>query len=255
MFESILYQTTNGTATIKFNRPDQGNAFASETYDEIIEAMERADADEQVKSIILTGVGKHFCAGGDIGEFSQLLDQGKPIPEASVLKTGDMIKSVLTNRKPVIAAVNGVAAGAGLGLALACDFILMAESSQLHTAFVRMAFPGDTGLIYSLQKAIGTFKAKEHVMLGTPITADLAAQYGLIYQLVPDGELESASENLAKQLNTLSGNALKLQKELFAEMFYPELDHFNALEAKTMHQASQHPDHFDAVKSFLKARQ
>lgn len=251
MFETIQYERSDKIVTLKINRPEAGNAFHSSTYGEVIEAMKMADSDPDVQVIILTGIGKHFCAGGDIGEFSQLLKDNQPIPQEMVLKTGEMIKSVLKNSKPVIAAVNGSAAGAGLGLVLACDFIIMEESSVLHTAFSKIAFPGDTGLIYSLQQAIGTFKSKEHVMLGTPITADLADSYNLLYKVAKDGDLLIEAVNLAEKLQGVSSNALKLQKDLFASIYYPELDDFNANEAEAMHQASKHKDHLEAVKNFL----
>lgn len=254
MFETILYEVKDKIAHLTINRPESGNAFKGITYGEIIEAMAKADDDDNVDVVIITGKGKHFCAGGDIMEFGKLLQQQKPIPKDMVIKTGDTIKSVYNSKKPVIAAINGSAAGAGLGLALACDFIVMDENAKMHTAFIKMAFPGDTGLIYSLYKAIGSFKTREHVMLGTPIDAELADKYNLLYKVSKAGELDEDAQALAKLLSDSSSNALKLQKELFSQAIYPGLDEFNKMEAEGMHAASQHPDHLKAVMAFAEKR-
>lgn len=254
MYQTLLYEEENQIATVTINRPEYGNAFSEETYEEIIDVMNQIDQNEEVHTVILTGAGKYFCSGGDVRFFQRMIDEGQPVTEEMVLLTGRMIKSIKQNSKPVIAAINGVAAGAGLGLALACDFIVMGESSQLVTAFINMAFPGDTGLIYTMQKAIGSFRTRKHVMLNDPITAELALDYGLTYEVVEDQNLMLSAEKLARRLVDGPAEALSYQKALMAELFYPEIDEFNEQEAKYMNLSSKSDEHREAVDAFLHKR-
>lgn len=254
MYQTILYTQKNHIAIVTINRPEYGNAFSEETYEEIIDVMHKINENEQIDVAILTGAGKYFCSGGDIRFFQKMIDNEENISEENVLLTGQMVKSIKKNSKPVIAAINGVAAGAGLGLAMACDFILMGENSQLIPAFINMAFPGDTALIYTLQQAIGTFQTKKHVMLNEPITATLAQEYGIAYDVVLDEDLEEAANQLATKLVQAPTEAIGYQKALMAEMFYPEIEAFNQKEAEYMHKSSKSKEHKEAVAAFLSKR-
>lgn len=254
MYKTILYAEENQIATVTINRPEFGNAFSEETYQEIIDVMNEIDQNEEIHAVILTGAGKYFCSGGDVRFFQKMIDNGESVSEENVLLTGRLVKSIKQNSKPVIAAVNGVAAGAGLGLVLACDFIVMGESSQLITAFINMAFPGDTGLIYTMQQAIGTFRTTKHVMLNEPIDAKQAKEYGLAYDVVSDQELIPMTTKLAEKLVNGPTKALGYQKALLAEMFYPEIDEFNKKEAEYMHKSSISDEHKEAVDAFLTKR-
>lgn len=254
MFKTILYEVEDHIAIVRINRPEYGNAFSEETYQEIIDVMDEISEDDNVYAAVLTGVGNHFSAGGDVTYFQKMIDREQAISEEAVLLTGRMVKSIKQNSKPIVAAINGVAAGAGLGLALACDFIVMGQSSQLITAFINMAFPGDTGLVYTLQQAIGTFRTSRHMMLGEPITSELAAEYGLAYRVVADEDLKEATMGLAEKLASGPTQALGYQKALFAEMFYPGIEEFNQKEAKYMNKASKSEDHREAVDAFLNKR-
>lgn len=254
MSKTILYDVKDHVGIVQINRESYRNAFGETTYQEIIDVMHEIDQDDNVKVAVITGVGNHFSAGGDVNYFQQLIDEGQEVSEEAVLLTGRMVKSIKQNSKPVIAAVNGVAAGAGLGLAMACDFIIMGESSHLVTAFIQMAFPGDTGLLYTLQQAIGTFRATRHVMLGEPITAQMAEEYGLAYRVVKDSEIANAVTELAGKLVFGPTQALGYQKALMAEMFYPGIDDFNQKEAEYMNKASKSSDHKEAVDAFLNKR-
>lgn len=254
MYNTILYEEKNNIATVTINRPEYGNAFSEETYEEIIDAMDKINQNDEIHSAILTGAGKYFCSGGDVRLFQEMIDKGIEVSEEAVITTGKMVKSIQKNSKPVVAAINGVAAGAGLGLALACDFIVMGESSQLVTAFINMGFPGDTGLIYSMQQAIGTFRTKKHVILNEPIDASLAMDYGLAHTVVKDEDLLESSYQLAGKLAAGPTQAIGYQKLLFAEMFYPEIVDVNEKEALYMNRSSKSDDHKEAVDAFLNKR-
>lgn len=252
MYKNILYEVNDSIASVTLNRPDYGNAFSADMYQEIIDVMTKIDQDEKIKVAVLTGAGKHFCTGGDVLLFQQMIDDERPITEEDVLKTGEMVTSVKKNSKPIIASINGAAAGAGLGLALACDFIMMGESSKLVTAFINMAFPGDTALVYNLQQAIGTFRTTRHMMLGEPIDATLAIEYGIAYSVTQDAHLKAATMQLASHLAAGPTQAYGQQKALIAEMLYPGLDEVNQKEAVFMNIASKSDDHRAAVNAFLK---
>lgn len=254
MYKTLLYTEENKIATVSFNRPEHGNAFSEDTYQEFIDLMNQIDQNEEVHAVILTGAGNYFSAGGDVQFFQKMIDEEKNVSKENVLLTGRMVKSIKQNSKVVIAAVNGVAAGAGLGLALACDFIVMGESSQLVTAFINMAFPGDTALIYTMQQAIGTFRTSKHVMLNEPIDAKLAHEYGLAYEVAADEDLIKATTKLAEKLASGPSEALAYQKDLMSELFYPEIDEFNEMEAEYMHASSKSDEHKEAVDAFLSKR-
>lgn len=252
MYQDIVYEVNQDIATITINRANYGNSFSESTYGEIVEAMKQVDQDPHVKVAIITGAGKNFCAGGDIQLFQELIASERYIAEEDVLMTGEMVRSVKMCRKPVISVVNGVAAGAGFGLVLACDFIVMSHSSRLLTAFIDMAFPGDTILLYNLQTAIGSQRTIRHMMLNEPIDAELALEYGLAYQVVAENDLMTSGFKLAKTLATKSSQALGYQKELFAAIQYPEAERINKMEAIFMRQSSMGMDHQEAVSNFLK---
>lgn len=254
MYQDILYEINDGVAVITINRVAQGNAFSADTYGEIIDAMDRVSSDDTVNVAIITGSGKNFCAGGDIDVFQQLIMQEKSIEEANVIMTGALVESVKYNNKPVIAAVNGVSAGAGMGLALACDFILIGHSTKFLTAFIDMALPGDTVLMQTLQASIGTLRMTQHMMLNHPIDAPLAKEYGLAYEVVADDAIMTSALRLAEKLSKKSGQALAYQKALAASMFYPQFTEFNQKEAEFMHLSSKGQDHYQAVERFLNKR-
>ncbi|WP_282920847.1 enoyl-CoA hydratase/isomerase family protein [Ignavigranum ruoffiae] len=251
MYQTLTYELKNRIAYVTLNRPQQGNAFAEESYAEIKQVFDQINQDDQVDVAILTGKGKHFSAGGDIQLFQQMLEQKRYLTETDILATGAMVNSIKQNKKVVIAAINGIAAGAGLGLALACDFILMEEQGKLLTAFIGLAFPGDTDLIYHLYQAMPTQQLNSHLMLNEPISAEQGRRYGLVNQVVPPGQVVSAAEELARKLQSGPLNTYAYQKELLASLNYPEIDQFNQQEAKFMSLASRQAAHAEAVTKFL----
>ena len=252
MYKDIMYEVNQDIATITINRANHGNSFSESTYGEIAKAMKQVDQDPLVKVAIITGAGKNFCAGGDIQLFQKLIESECYIAKEDVLMTGEMVRSVKTCRKPVISVVNGVAAGAGFGLVMACDFIVMSHSSRLLPAFIDMAFPGDTVLLYNLQSAIGSQRTIRHMMLNEPIDAELALEYGLAYQVVEENDLMTSGLELAKKLAAKSSQALGYQKELLAAIQYPKAEQVNKIEAILMRQSSMGMDHQEAVSNFLK---
>lgn len=251
---TIKISSSNGIGLIEINRPQYRNAFGETTYQELIDAFQNFEKDDAIKVITVTGVGKHFSAGGDINHFKQVIETGQGIPAENILITGELVKSIQLNSKPVIGALNGFAAGAGAGLALACDFLVMTESSQIITAFIQMAFPGDTALIYNLEHSLGPFRTRRHLMLNEAITSQEAYNYGLAYEVVSDQDLQLASQNLAEKLKKQPPKAIAYQKKLIASLYYPEITEFNKLESIGMRESSLNDEHKEAVQAFLEKR-
>lgn len=254
-YQEILVNVEDKVATITFNRPQHGNAFAKESYTEIIDVVEKLGSDENVGAIILTGAGKNFSAGGDIKRFKELIDTKVYLEEKNVATAGRMAAAVRRCPKPVIAMVNGAAAGAGCSLALACDFRVVAPKSKFVMAFINMGLSGDTGGMYYLQKLMGTGKTVELMMTGAPVGGEEAVRTGMANLLAPSNEeLVATAMDFARGLAAKPLFAIKCQKELLNHTFYADLDHYTKHEAGYMVECSKSGDFAEAVNAFLEKR-
>ncbi|MBQ0847323.1 enoyl-CoA hydratase/isomerase family protein [Streptomyces sp. BH-SS-21] len=200
---------------ITLNRPEVMNAITPEQREELIHLMETASADANTRAVVLTATGRGFCTGADL--------RGGPPPEdrlpgdvSRVIKNGAqrLITAILDCEKPVIAAVNGTAAGLGAHLAYACDLILAAESARFIEVFVRRGLVPDGGGAYLLPRLIGPHRAKELMFFGDALTAADAHRLGLVNRVVPDGELEKTARAWAERLATGPTRSLALTKQL-----------------------------------------
>ena len=254
-YQEILLSVENKVATITFNRPQYGNAFAIGSYTEITEAVEALGSDDAVGAIVLTGTGKNFSAGGDINRFKELIETKVYLEEKNVAMAGRMAATVRRCPKPVIAMVNGAAAGAGCSLALACDFRIVSPKSKFVMAFINMGLSGDTGGMYYLQKLMGTGKTIEMLMTGAPVGGEEAVRIGLANVLAPSNEeLLSTTMEFAQKLANKPLFAIKCQKELLNHTFYDDLEHYTKHEAGYMTACSRSQDFAEAVYAFLEKR-
>jgi len=254
MYDNILYTVNDNIATITLNRPESGNAFIVECYHEVHTAMQAAAKDDNVRAVVITGNGKHFSAGGDINRFKMLIETKEYIKKENVAAAGTMAKSVIQCPKPVIAMINGAAAGAGCSLALACDFRVVTSKSKLVMAFVKVGLSGDTGGLYYLQKLVGIAKATELLMLGDVVTGEEALKLGLATKLAEDDKLEEETYNLAKRLASAASFAISRQKKLIYETFYTDLSIYSEKEADYMVECSKSADFAEAVDAFIEKR-
>jgi 2-(1,2-epoxy-1,2-dihydrophenyl)acetyl-CoA isomerase len=214
--ESLIRHTTdNQVSRITLNRPDALNALTPDQRERIIELLSQASADPAVRAVVLTGTGRGFCAGADLRGASAT---GERIPGdvARTLRLGAqrLIAAVLDCEKPVIAAVNGTAAGLGAHLALACDLVLAAESARFIEVFVRRGLVPDGGGAYLLPRLIGPQRAKELMFFGDALTAAGAERLGLVNRVVPDAELDKTAAEWAARLAAGPTRALALTKQL-----------------------------------------
>ncbi len=199
-YEKILYEISDGIATITLNRPEAYNAFndqlASELHDAIIESSEN----EAVRVVVLTGSGRAFCAGGDVKNFCDNIDSIGAVVKRLTTDLHGAVSRMIRMPKPVINAVNGVAAGAGMSLALAGDLILATESATFTMAYTKIGASPDGSSTYTLPRLVGVKRALELTMLNPVLTAKEAVEWGIVNRVFPDDQFQAEVHNIASQL-------------------------------------------------------
>jgi len=255
MYQHILSSVSdNHVATISINRPELGNSMDRDVMLELIDAFLVCSADENVRAIILTGEGKNFSAGGDMNRFKIAIEDGTGVRSETIRTGSELIMTIRNCPKPVVAKINGAAAGAGASLAFVSDFRVMSETSKLVGSFVMLGFPGDTCGWYTLSRLIGMSRTTEFYMLGKPIGGAQAHELGLANRLVASEQLDGAATELAEQLAALPTAAIACQKKMVSLIAYPDLPVLAELETAYMRQCSFAEDHKEAVYAFLEKR-
>lgn len=199
--DSVLYQVADGVATITLNRPDALNALTNEVKVSLLEALRVAAADETVRVVVLTGAGRAFCVGQDLREHVSELEANPGTPLGTVAEHYNPIAlEIHTMPKPVIAAINGVAAGAGLSLAMLADLRIAAASAKFTTAFAGIALSCDTGASWTLQRLVGPTRAMEWLLRPQPVSAQVALDAGLLTEVIGDDEFGHTIAARAREL-------------------------------------------------------
>ncbi|MFE5189503.1 enoyl-CoA hydratase/isomerase family protein [Streptomyces sp. NPDC056628] len=211
----VRHSREDGVCRITLDRPEALNALTPGQRDRVVDLLAGASADPEVRAVVLTGTGRAFCAGADLRGGSAG-GARRPGDVARTLRLGAqrLVAAVLDCEKPVVAAVNGTAAGLGVHLALACDLVLAAESARFVEVFVRRGLVPDGGGAYLLPRLVGPHRAKELMFLGDALSAADAERLGLVNRVVPDGELEGAAGDWAARLAAGPTRALALTKQL-----------------------------------------
>ncbi len=252
---TILLELSEGVATITLNRPDKLNAFNEAMHGELARALDRIETDTTVRALLLTGAGRAFSAGQDLGD--RVMGDGDAPPDLG--DTLDRLYNPLIRRlrrfeRPVIAAVGGVAAGAGANLALACDLVLAARSAKFIQAFCRLGLVPDSGGTYVLPRLVGPARAMGLALLGEPLEAEQAADWGLIWRVVDDDQLMPEATALARRLATQPTRGLGLTKRALnasaVNTFGEQLD----LERDLQREAGRTDDYREGVRAFLEKR-
>lgn len=227
--EQITYEVADGVATLTINDPEQGNSLTGDMRDHLADQFDRASASLAVRAVVLTAAGpKHFCTGANL-RGARAADPDRPADAptpaggdvARMIRYGwqNLVRSVLDCEKPVVAAVNGTAAGGGANLVLACDLVVMAESARLIEVFVRRGIMPDAGGAYLLPRIVGLPRAKEILFLGGDVSAAEAERLGIANQVVPDGEALSGARGYADRLAALPTRAIAMTKWLVNRSF------------------------------------
>lgn len=251
---TLLSDLQSATLTISFNRPERSNAFNFEMIAELRAALEQAATDSGVRCVVLTGAGASFCAGHDITEM--LAAQGRDISYREHLDEtyNPLILQIRRLEKPVIAAINGPVAGAGLGVALACDMRVASETALFTVGFSGIGLVPDSAVSLLLPTLIGLGRATEFTFTNKPITAAQALEWGMVNQVVPGNKLAETVEKLAKELASGPTSIYGLTKRLFNQNVLPNLEEALAFEGELQEVASKGAAHTEGVKAFLEKR-
>ncbi|MCX7552055.1 enoyl-CoA hydratase-related protein [Xanthomarina sp. F2636L] len=250
---SIQLKIENKIATITLNRPEVFNSFNRDMALSLQSILDDCENNSEVRAIILTGNGKAFCAGQDLKEVTdpELNPGFKKILEEHYNPIITRIRSI---KKPIIGAINGVAAGAGANIALACDIVVAHEKVSFIQAFSLIGLVPDSAGTYFLPRLIGFQKAQALAMLGDKISAEEAERMGMIYKMIPLDSFEEETNKLALKLANMPTKALGLIKELFNKSMTNTLEQQLALESKIQIEAAQSEDYKEGVAAFIEKR-
>jgi 2-(1,2-epoxy-1,2-dihydrophenyl)acetyl-CoA isomerase len=253
---ALSYSVDDAVAVVRLDRPDVLNAFNDELGFAALEAVEKAAADDDVRCIVITGTGRAFSAGEDLGALASGYEAGEapPLGDTLVKRYNPLIRAIRAAPKPVVAAVNGVAAGAGASIALACDYRICVDKAKLSLAFVKVGLVPDSGGLWFLTKMVGAARAWELGASGDPVTADRALELGIVNKVVPEDEFEDAWRAFAKDLAAGPTRAYALIKSLVDSATSVSLDDQLEAEVDAQTQAGQTEDHLEGVRAFLGKR-
>lgn len=258
MSTDLLTAIDGPIARITFNRPQARNAINQAMVTAMGEFLEKIAADDNVRCVVLTGAGEHFMAGGDVAGFNDVLSQSPAErSEAFVQRinhAAPVFKHLLTMPQPVIASVRGACAGAAVGFAACCDFILAGESALFLVAHVHIGASPDGATTYALPRKVGTAKAMEMAILGGKVSATEALAAGLVNQLVPDAELDAATERLAQRIIRLPATSVRHIKALINQSLNNNLESQLKMEAAAFSNCAATPDFVEGVSAFLEKR-
>lgn len=253
----LLYEKKDGVAVITLNRPDKLNSFNDELSFALIDALKEAEKDKDVRAIVLTGAGRGFCAGQDLQnrKFSDA-SAGRPSLSESIRRRyNPMVLKLRRMEKPVICAVNGVAAGAGSSLALACDFRIVAENASFIQSFSKVGLIPDSGATFILPRLIGLTKAFELMVTADKLEAKTAFELGLVNKLVPAENVLAEAMAFASQLAKGPTKAFGLTKRALNKAIFPDLEELLENEAYLQEIAGRSDDFQEGVTAFLEKRQ
>ena len=249
---SILFGVQEGVAQITLNRPDKYNAFNREMALLLQQHLDECAADSAIRCVYITGAGKAFSAGQDLEEVTA--PDGPDVTTILAEHYNPIIVKIRALQKPVVAAVNGVAAGAGANIALCCDVVVAAEGASFIQAFSKIGLIPDSGGTYFLPRLVGWQKASALMMLGDKVSAAEAAGMNMIYKVLPDADFNTASLQIAQTLAQMHTKGLALTTEALNYSLTNNLEHQLQTEVRLQLQAGQTHDYNEGVQAFLQKR-
>ena len=256
MYEHLLIREESGILTITLNRPDKLNAFIGHMRRDLAEALEAAGSDRGVRVVVITGAGRAFCAGGDVNFMAELMERHDSEEFARILGSGRrVITSIRQMTKPVIAAVNGVASGAGCNLALACDLRMASTNATFSQSFLKVGLHPDWGGTYFLPRLLTPNKVCELFFLGEAIDASEAMRLSLVNQVVAPEDLEAATQQLAERLRAAPPIALAAAKQAVYASQAADLDEMLRYETEAQLRCFESEDGREGVRAFIEKRE
>ena len=255
-YESIQFTIAKGIATLTLNRPDRLNSFTQAMHREVRDALDQVQEDKSVRVLLLTGAGRGFCAGQDLND--RAVEPGAPgvdLGESVEKYYAPLVTTLRTLPMPVICAVNGVAAGAGANLALACDIVLAAKSASFIEAFCKLGLIPDTGGTWVLPRLIGPARAMGLALLGDKLPAEKAEEWGLIWRCVPDEALMDEAMAMAEHFAKAPTKGLAFTKKAMLASSTNTLEQQLQMEAGMMRELGYSHDYREGVAAFIEKRQ
>ncbi len=253
MYNTLLYSVENGICSITLNRPDVFNSFNEELSAEIIDALKKTAKDESVRVVVISGTGKAFCSGQDLKDIKGKLGE-RSLGESVLRRYNPMILGIREMAKPVICKLNGVAAGAGASLALACDMIVASETASLIEVFANVGLVPDSGSSFFLPRLVGYNKAFELITLTSKITAKEAFDMGFVYKVVAPEELDNAVNELAQRYATGPTKAYAMIKKMLNKAYTANLNEMLLEEYYGQELAGRSEDYKEGVTAFTEKR-
>lgn len=255
MEQLIISDVQQGVMTLTFNRPDRLNSFNDQMHRQLTEQLTRAEREAEIRCLVLTGAGRAFCAGQDLNDRNVDPDAGPPDLGLSVERFyNPLVRRLARLEKPVIAAVNGVAAGAGATLALGCDMVIAARSASFVMAFSKLGLIPDSGGTWYLPRLVGRARAMGLALLGDKLSAEQAERWGMIWEVVDDAALTDRVQALSRHLATQPTYGLGLIKQALLAAEHQTLDAQLELERDYQRLAGRSADYREGVAAFLARR-
>ncbi|MEM0996174.1 MAG: enoyl-CoA hydratase-related protein [Bacteroidota bacterium] len=251
MSDILLYEVQNNICTITLNRPDRYNAFNNDLSFQFIDALKRARKDPEVRVVVLTGAGKAFCSGQDLKDVS---GKTRSLGESVRKRYNPMVNLITGTEKPYVCRMNGVAAGAGASIALACDYVIASEKAAMVWAFANIGLVLDSGSSYFLPRLVGRQKAFELATLGEKISAQQAFDLGLVNQLVAPDELDEKVKAISERYASAATKAIGLIKRMLNRSFNSSLQDMLDMEMYGQEIAGRSGDYKEGVAAFVEKR-
>ncbi len=252
MYQYLKLNSEGGVATIIMDRPEVYNALNDDLTYELQKALKEVKKEAEIRVLVITGTGKAFCSGQDLKEASK--NPGKVYSESIEKRYNPIIRAIRALPVPVICRLNGVAAGAGCSLALACDLILAAESAMLMEIFINIGLVLDSGSSYFLPRNIGYNRAFELSTMGTRVTAQQALQWGMVNAIAPDDELDQLVEKYTTYYANAPTRAIGLIKKMLDKSQHATLEEMLEYEAMCQDIAGTTQDHQEGIRAFMEKR-
>lgn len=255
-FENIALAVDNGVATLLLNRPDKLNSFTGAMHAELRVALDSIQADPAVRVLVITGAGRAFCAGQDLADPDMAVVDGKMPDIGNIVEKNykPLVMRLQNLRVPTIAAVNGIAAGAGASVALACDLVVASQSASFLQAFSKIGLVPDTGSTWFLPQRVGMARAMGLALLADKLPAAKAAEWGLIWQCVADDQFLATVDALAKQLATMPTKALVRTRQAMHAAPGHTLEQQLSMEGGFMRELGWSHDYAEGVQAFMEKR-
>lgn len=255
MYETIIFEKAGGVVNIALNRPRKLNAFDGTMHEELYAALDAAAADDAVRCVVLRGEGRGFSAGADL---AQIIESSEGDPDLGEYLRGSysrLIQRMTSVQKPIVAALHGPVYGAGVGLALACDLRIAAESAKFSVAFIKIGLMPDAGVSFFLPRIVGLGRAMEMSLLGDPVEAEEALRIGLVGKVVPDEKLAEEAMTLAGRLAAMPTAAIGNTKQALHASFEADLATALEREAEGQTFCGYTADHKEGVQAFFEKRE